>query len=83
MGFDVQCVVEKTTVLSVWLTNNTRTQKILDDNPVLRDKWLSLIPVGKMGVPEQLMGPVVFLLSDASSYMTGSEIRVDGGYTCA
>jgi D-arabinitol 2-dehydrogenase len=58
------------------------TQKILDDNPVLRDKWVSLIPVGKMGVPEQLMGPAVFLLSDASSYMTGSEIRVDGAYTC-
>jgi NAD(P)-dependent dehydrogenase (short-subunit alcohol dehydrogenase family) len=36
-----------------------------------------------MGVPEQLMGPAVFLLSDASSYMTGAEIRVDGAYTCS
>jgi NAD(P)-dependent dehydrogenase (short-subunit alcohol dehydrogenase family) len=34
-----------------------------------------------MGQPQDLMGPVTFLLSDASSYMTGSDLRVDGGYT--
>lgn len=34
-----------------------------------------------MGKPEDLMGAVTFLLSDASLYMTGSELRVDGGYT--
>ena len=59
------------------------TQKLLDENPVLRDKWVALTPVGKLGMPEQLMGPVVFLLSDASSYMTGAELRVDGAYTCS
>ncbi|OQD73369.1 hypothetical protein PENDEC_c015G00508 [Penicillium decumbens] len=57
------------------------TRKILDENPDLRDKWTSLIPVGKMGVPEDLMGPVTFLLSDAAKYITGAELRVDGGYT--
>ena len=34
-----------------------------------------------MGAPEELMGAVVFLLSDASRYITGEEIKVDGGYT--
>lgn len=34
-----------------------------------------------MGEPEDLAGAVVFLASDASRFMTGSEIRVDGGYT--
>ncbi|ROT34734.1 D-arabinitol 2-dehydrogenase [Sodiomyces alkalinus F11] len=57
------------------------TQKILDDNPDLKQKWTSLIPQGKMGQPKDLMGPVTFLLSDASQYVTGADLRVDGGYT--
>lgn len=57
------------------------TQKILDDNPDLKQKWTSLIPQGKMGQPQDLMGPVTFLLSDASQYVTGADLRVDGGYT--
>ncbi|KAI1623105.1 gluconate 5-dehydrogenase [Exophiala viscosa] len=58
------------------------TRKILDDNPELNQKWTSLIPVGKMGSPEDLQGAVVYLLSDASRYVTGADLRVDGGYTC-
>ncbi|OAL33343.1 hypothetical protein AYO20_07354 [Fonsecaea nubica] len=58
------------------------TRKILDDNPELNKTWTSLIPVGKMGSPEDLQGAVVYLLSDASRYVTGADLRVDGGYTC-
>lgn len=57
------------------------TEKILTDNPELYKHWTSLIPVGKMGKPEDLMGAVVYLLSEASGYVTGADIRVDGGYT--
>lgn len=57
------------------------TKKILDENPELNKKWTSLIPQGKMGTPEDLMGAVTFLLSDASRYVTGADLRVDGGYT--
>jgi len=57
------------------------TRKILDDNPELAKQWTSLIPVGKMGRPEDLMGAVTFLLSDAAGYVTGADLRVDGGYT--
>lgn len=57
------------------------TKKILDDNPDLKKQWTSLIPQGKMGDPEDLMGAVTFLSSDASGYVTGADLRVDGGYT--
>ena len=53
----------------------------MDENPHLEEKWTSLIPSGRMGSPEDLMGPVTFLLSDASKYVTGADLRVDGGYT--
>ncbi|APA11008.1 hypothetical protein SS1G_03290 [Sclerotinia sclerotiorum 1980 UF-70] len=57
------------------------TKKILDENPDLKKQWTSLIPQGKMGQPEDLMGAVTFLSSDASNYVTGADLRVDGGYT--
>jgi len=43
--------------------------------------WLPLIPMGRIGEPEEIRGPVVFLASDASSYITGSVLIMDGGYT--
>lgn len=51
-----------------------RTKKILDDNPDLKKQWTSLIPQGKMGNPEDLMGAVTFLSSDASAYVTGAYV---------
>lgn len=71
--------MDRMSMADIGTTN--RTQKILDDNPDLKAKWTSLIPQGKMGVPKDLMGPVTFLLSDASEYVTGADLRVDGGYT--
>lgn len=40
------------------------------------------IPMGRIGQPEEVVGSVIYLLSGASSYMTGQHLLLDGGYTC-
>jgi sorbose reductase len=43
--------------------------------------WEPKIPLGRLGRPEELTGLYLYLASEASSYMTGSDIVIDGGYT--
>lgn len=44
--------------------------------------WIEKIPIGKMAAPEDLQGAVVYLASEASDYMTGADMLIDGGYCC-
>ena len=39
-------------------------------------------PLGRMATVEEMVGPAVFLLSDAASFCTGVDLLVDGGFTC-
>jgi NAD(P)-dependent dehydrogenase (short-subunit alcohol dehydrogenase family) len=39
------------------------------------------IPLNRIGKPHEIVGPILFLLSDGSGYMTGQELIIDGGYT--
>lgn len=55
------------------------TQWIYDD-PVVHKTFLSRIPIGRLGEPEDFIGSVIFLSSKASDWMTGSIVHVDGGY---
>ncbi len=45
-----------------------------------KDKMRSLIPMGRIGEPHEVAGAVVFLSSDAASFITGVYLPVDGGY---
>ncbi|MFC1847979.1 glucose 1-dehydrogenase [Chloroflexota bacterium] len=45
------------------------------------DNMLSWIPLGRIGTPDEIRGSVVFLASEASSYITGQVICIDGGTT--
>ncbi|WP_414449393.1 SDR family NAD(P)-dependent oxidoreductase [Burkholderia sp. 22PA0099] len=49
--------------------------------PELFDVWLDMTPMGRCGEPAEIASAVVFLASPASSYMTGSIVSIDGGYT--
>lgn len=42
---------------------------------------VSMHPLGRLGRPEEIAGPILFLCSNESSFMTGSTLVVDGGYT--
>jgi gluconate 5-dehydrogenase len=51
------------------------------ENPAIIDTFKSLIPMGDFGQPEDLGPLAVYLASDASRYMTGAALVIDGGYT--
>ncbi|KAF2169917.1 hypothetical protein M409DRAFT_64345 [Zasmidium cellare ATCC 36951] len=44
--------------------------------------WHSMIPLGRDGLAKELKGAYVYLVSDASTYTTGADIVIDGGYPC-
>jgi len=48
-------------------------------DPNLRGKFLSGIPAGRMGKPDDIKGLAVWLASDSSSWITGALIPMDGG----
>lgn len=47
-----------------------------------RAEWISGIPMGRMGTVDDLTGPATFAVSDASAYMNGHDLIVDGGFVC-
>jgi NAD(P)-dependent dehydrogenase (short-subunit alcohol dehydrogenase family) len=47
-----------------------------------QDEWGRITAAGRWGNPDELVGPILFLASDAGSYITGQALIVDGGFTC-
>jgi NAD(P)-dependent dehydrogenase (short-subunit alcohol dehydrogenase family) len=53
----------------------------IKNDPKLAKKYEAQIPLGKLGMPEDLIGGCVFLASEASDFITGQTIYIDGGLT--
>jgi NAD(P)-dependent dehydrogenase (short-subunit alcohol dehydrogenase family) len=53
----------------------------VDAFPDLRDDLVSRLPIGRLATPEEIAEATLWLCSDASSFVLGAAIAVDGGYT--
>jgi len=53
---------------------------ITRDDPARLQPFMARIPMGRLGQPEDLVGPVIFLASEMSRYVTGITLAVDGGF---
>ena len=61
--------------LTAWMFEDTEEAK------AVREGFLTRVPLGRLGEPEDLAGPLLFLSSKASDFYTGHIIYADGGYT--
>ncbi len=55
----------------------------IKNNPELAEKYRSIVPLGRIGEAEDMVGATVFMASDAASFVTGQTIFVDGGLTAS
>jgi NAD(P)-dependent dehydrogenase (short-subunit alcohol dehydrogenase family) len=56
-------------------------EALFEKYPERRRDWPTQNMLGKLSVPEEYRGAAVFCISDASSFMTGSDLKIDGGHT--
>jgi NAD(P)-dependent dehydrogenase (short-subunit alcohol dehydrogenase family) len=61
----------------------TQINRVFTESPVAEAATAADVPIGRWGVPDDVCGAVVWLASDAASYVTGAHIPVDGGLTVA
>ncbi|WP_328995914.1 SDR family oxidoreductase [Kribbella sp. NBC_01245] len=58
-----------------------KTEMAPVDDPQFKPRWIDDAPMQRYALPEEIAPTVVYLASDASSFMTGSVVTIDGGYT--
>jgi NAD(P)-dependent dehydrogenase (short-subunit alcohol dehydrogenase family) len=58
------------------------SESVQVSNPELARRLAERVPLGRIGTPSEIGGPIVFLASTASSYVNGANLVVDGGWTC-
>ena len=70
-----------------WAKNNVRVNSLIlagvfnDQDEEFLKSYCSRIPIGRMAFQDDYNGALIFLASDSSSYMTGSDLVIDGGWT--
>jgi 3-oxoacyl-[acyl-carrier protein] reductase len=58
---------------------DTEMTQWVKDDPAALQRALDAVPLHRLGSPEEVLGPLLFLLSDSARYVTGHSIAVDGG----
>jgi len=71
-GVRVNCILPA----QVW---NDGLRARVKQTPEVLDTFIGGIPMGRLGEPEEIKGPAIFLASDASSFVTGMALPMDGG----
>ncbi|KAF7360136.1 D-arabinitol 2-dehydrogenase [Mycena venus] len=83
MGRSLACELApkgiRVNTISPGYTHTSMTKMVLEDKPTLEAELSAQNPMGRFGRPDELRGVALWLASDASSFCTGSDIRVDGG----
>jgi NAD(P)-dependent dehydrogenase (short-subunit alcohol dehydrogenase family) len=75
------CVIRVNT-LSPGYIKTKMTDSLLAQKEAMMTEWLNGSMLGRLSFAEEFKAPAVFLLCDGSSYMTGADLRIDGGH-CA
>ncbi|KAJ5675993.1 hypothetical protein N7462_008890 [Penicillium macrosclerotiorum] len=68
--------------LSAGYIRTAMTDALLKEKPEVEETWMRGALLGRLGAPEDFKGPTVYMLTDGSAWMTGADLRVDGGH-CA